>query len=621
MKKRILLSLMATILLSVSAGLGNQFVYAADSPITVYVTPPISDEKILPNTPIDSSYISQQISIVAAPGEYEPASFVIKANTDINSVQVQSSELMGAGYSIPSGNVDIRVVKCWYQAGEPIEAWRGWEETLTPELLLKDDSLVRVENGHNYLKLTNGDYLWISDPTKVTDEGQARTIDQIPVQDSATLQPTSIPSGTNKQFWITINVPDATPAGIYTGQIQINADGANVTIQLDLTVLPIELQEPYLIYSMYYLGKLYVDWPEGSISCSFKSEEQLTKELENILNHGITNPAMHQGYYQPDSDFRKYLTIRNELGMGNQPLYYLSLGPAGYQPVDKVQEVIELAQSYGVTDVYFYGVDEAAGQELLDQRSSWQAIRAAGGKMFAACYGNAFDLVGDLLDLAVFHGPPSSQEAAKWHSEGQQIVCFSNPQGGVEKPKTYRQNFGLLLWQEDYNGAMDFAYQYSMGNIWNDFDHEYFRDHVFAYPTINGVIDTIEWEGFREGVDDIRYLTTLLNTIEIAKTAGEDTSAAEAWLANLKSSDLTTQDLNDVRSDMINYILSLQNIQNVIPAWDVNSDNQTNVLDMILVGQHLGERGIPGWRREDVNNDGVINVLDMAIVGQHWTEE
>ena len=45
----------------------------------------------------------------------------------------------------------------------------------------------------------------------------------------------------------------------------------------------------------------------------------------------------------------------------------------------------------------------------------------------------------------------------------------------------------------------------------NDFDHERFRDHVFAYPTSAGVIDTIQWEGFREAVDDVRYLATLIS--------------------------------------------------------------------------------------------------------------
>jgi len=54
------------------------------------------------------------------------------------------------------------------------------------------------------------------------------------------------------------------------------------------------------------------------------------------------------------------------------------------------------------------------------------------------------------------------------------------------------------------------------------------------------------------------------------------------------------------------------------PDWDVNCDGQVNVLDMVVIGQHWGETGNPGWIRADVNKDGVINVLDMVLVGQRW---
>ena len=56
------------------------------------------------------------------------------------------------------------------------------------------------------------------------------------------------------------------------------------------------------------------------------------------------------------------------------------------------------------------------------------------------------------------------------------------------------------------------------------------------------------------------------------------------------------------------------------PAWDINMDGCINVLDLIMVGQHFGETGAPGWIREDVNHDGVINVLDLIIIGQHFGE-
>ena len=56
------------------------------------------------------------------------------------------------------------------------------------------------------------------------------------------------------------------------------------------------------------------------------------------------------------------------------------------------------------------------------------------------------------------------------------------------------------------------------------------------------------------------------------------------------------------------------------PAWDVNRDGTINYLDLILIGNHYGENGSPGWRREDVNGDGTINYLDLIIIGNHYGE-
>jgi hypothetical protein len=556
MKTKIFVLLLVTFVLF--AGFSGRIQAADESDMTIYVVPAISDERILPTSTIPDSYISNEISVVACPGEYEPASFVIHALDDIASLEVEATDLEGESDFIPSDNIDIRVVKCWYQAGDPLEAWKGWGKLLTPELLLKDDSLVNVENGENYLKLTTGEYLWISDPTPATDPQGTRTIEEIPVKDSPTLQPVNIPNGTNKQFWVTVKIPEGTPAGTYTGTITISSTtGVELTLQLAVEVLPIKLEEPHLIYSIYYLGRLDGEWPQGSIGDFWKSEEQLRAELQDMFDHGVKNPSCCQHYYEPD--MTRYFSARNDIGMGGQPIYLNGgIYPSGYQPIDEVQQYMTFLANYGYTEVYFYGEDEVAGQALLDQRESWQAIRNAGGKMFASCHGDAFDLVGNMLDLAVYEGPPSAEEAGKWYGESHQIFCYSNPQAGVERPESYRRNFGLLLWQADYDGAMNFAYQWTRGNIWNDFDNEEYRDHVFAYPTINGVIDTIQWEGWREGVDDIRYLTTLLKLVEEVK-GSKDTSAAENWLAALKSSDLTEQNLDVVRSQMIDHILSLQN--------------------------------------------------------------
>jgi hypothetical protein len=70
-------------------------------------------------------------------------------------------------------------------------------------------------------------------------------------------------------------------------------------------------------------------------------------------------------------------------------------------------------------------------------------------------------------------------------------------------------------------------------------------------------VDTIQWEGFREGVDDVRYLTTLLKAIEKAKQDQRKAKAvkeAEAWLAKMN----LEGDLQALRWQMARFIMELR---------------------------------------------------------------
>jgi|GEM_PF-787873 len=539
-----------------------------------YVVPTMTDDHILPDLPVPSGYLSNQISVRASSGEFEPASFVLKPDYDMTGLEIEATDLTGNG-TIDSENVDVSVVKVWYQAGIGVSDpyYNKYIKILTPELLLKDDSLVKVENGENYVKFTNGTYAWISNVSNYS--GQlSYSIQDFPVRDNNTLQPFNLTADKNKQFWVTVKVPENANFGNYTGVIKIkNSTETFEQINLKLEVLPINLSKPYLIYSLYYHGQFNPSYPNGTIGSYSKSQEQYEAEIQDMMDHGLTNPSMYQNYNLGQSSLGQALAARGNLSLVNIPLYYFGLGPSGYQDPEDVEEVINFTQNYNVTQVYFYGEDEAQGQELLDQRDSWTAIKAAGGKMFVACCCNAYDLVGDLLDIAVFSGQPSSEEAAKWHSQNHSIFSYGNPQTGMERPETYRRNYGLLLWQNDYDGAMDFAYNYQFWTIWNDFDHNTYREEVFAYPTINGVIDTIQWEGWREGVDDVRYLTTLMEKMEEVNGTMNVTSA-EDWLSYIKNSNLESMDLDDIRSKMIDFILYFSG-KGPEPGWCGNNLTET----------------------------------------------
>ena len=537
------------------------------SSFCLYVVPAITDEPVLPTTSISQDLVSDRISLVAASGEYEPASFVIGANTgSISSLLAEATDLTGDGGSIPASAVDIRVVKCWQVSGTTMP-YRG-TRTLAPELLLKDDTLIKVEGEENYVKLTAGDYVWISDPVPPTDPSPA--VEDMPIRDSSTLLPVDIPAGTNKQFWVTVHVPENAAPGVYDGTIDLSTetDGPVAQLALELEVLPFDLLPSMMTHIVSHRGLLS---SEGTISMDAKNVEQYQAELLDILAHSDTS-TMAQPYYvgesTPIETYGEALSMRQAAGAPRDELFssYFITDWGEYPSIEdvaaKAQEIMALAGG----QVYFEGDDEAQGGALSIQRPVWEAIRSVGGKMWACGHRvgagadvgeDNFSLMGDIQDVFVCARAPDAAEAAGWHGVGHEILCYANPMSGLEKPETYRRNYGLLLWQNDYDGGLA-IYQWKGGLIWNDFDDpDNWRAHVFAYPTVNGVIDTTEWEGWREARDDIRYLTTLLDAVEKAKADGMDTSAAETWLAGLKTEDLGTQDLDAIRRQMIDFILSL----------------------------------------------------------------
>lgn len=547
-----------------------------EPPFTVYVVPAITDEKILPDTYLYPEYLTNEIFISACPGEYEAASFVVRAEEDITGLEVSSSDLVLESTpqptptptvsppSILSDDVDIRVVKCWYQSGELI--YDTDSKLLCPELLLKDEKMITATDGENYLRINSPTptYIHISHRTPCAPQPAWACeipITELPVKDSDTLQPVDIPGGTNRQFWVLIHLPEDIPSGNYQGFINLDIPampGSGAQLTLKIEVLPIELSSPFIEYSLYYRGCLTED---GSISSEDKTEEQLRAELDNMLAHGVANPNVYRqdsfpGVHPCDwTDWPvlgQVLDIRNEIGMDNLSLYYLGIGSC-QGDYEKLKEAVSnlkpFVNGYGVQNLYIYVADES-----VPPREKVHKVHEGGGLAFASGSSGAHEPNADILDLVVDGSDPDPDFAALLHSYGNRIASYNNPQVGIERPETYRRNYGLLLWQNDYDAAMDYAYQHSMNNIWNDFDSTLCRDHAFAYPTMDGVIDTIQWEGWREGVDDIRYLTTLFEAVDDA--GGHD--YIENRLAELKSAYLNDIDLDDVRRSITGYILALQ---------------------------------------------------------------
>ncbi|MDD4477322.1 MAG: peptidoglycan-binding protein [Patescibacteria group bacterium] len=511
----------------------------------------------MPDTSIASSYITDTISITAAPNEFEPATFVVKANTDIASFLPEATSLTGTAGTISSSYIDIKVVKVWHQKGySHTDSDTGYIYTqssgLTSELLLNDDFLVNVVGDDDYLKV-NGEYILINDPDGIEGISSQPTTDEFPVQDASTLQSTSITSGSNKQYWITIEIPSGTVGGTYTGSIYLKNGGATLrTLTLNVDVLDTELPADPMTHSIYYTG--YVT-TTGKIFSSYKNETQFRAEMTDLYKHGVINPSV---YDNNTSTLAQALTYRQDAGMSNQTLYYLGIVIGSYGDMDVLKALVtstlEFMSPYGVSDLYVYATDEAS-LNTESMRNQIAAVHEIGSKVFDAQTKTQANSVADVLDLATVSYVPSSTLATAYHNNGHKIFSYADPFVAFEKPETFRRNYGLSLWQNGYDGTMNWAYQSGVNNIWNDFDYATSNDFVFAYPTVNGVIDTLQWEGMREAVDDVKYVTLLQNLIATNKASGaKPTQNAENWVANMQETDLEQKNLNTVRSEIIAYI-------------------------------------------------------------------
>ena len=535
---------------------------SVNDPLLLFIKDePITNYRVIKSTKLIDGIIGDTISIFASPGEYEPASFVL-LSTQATKVTFETTDLRSGENTIPNSALDLKLVKVWYQAGK-----RHWDlnnPVLTPELLINDDDLVKLNNG--------------------TKRNFVRNMEN--PKDTASLLPVRLKANQPRQFWLTVHTPLDVKPGEYSGRIVIHANGlGDKTLQLKLHVLPIELQQADMHYGVYYRAYLSPNKPRH-VSSELKTPQQLEAEFRNMRAHGILYPDVYQYViilpngerdhkYKAEANFEyldKYLQIKKRAGLPLNPMYFLGVGTGSFtekkdieKRLDLIRKVLAFAKDRGITEVYFQGSDEAHGEALSRQRKMWEAIHGVGGKIFVACYKGFYDRVGDLLDQPII-SMESPKDLKKLQARGGKMFNYNKPQACVEEPYTYRYYFGHWLARTGMKGSHTYAYQHGagtgdvMGHMWNDFDGTNYRSFGFTYPTVDGVVNTIQFEGVREAVDDVRYLTTLKKAIEAAKKSGDPKLVAmanesEQWLLSVD----IKGDLQAIRWQMARRIMALTN--------------------------------------------------------------
>ena len=140
------------------------------------------------------------------------------------------------------------------------------------------------------------------------------------------------------------------------------------------------------------------------------------------------------------------------------------------------------------------------------------------------------------------------------HRNGFKFFTYIDPLAGTVLPQVHRRNKGLGLWKAGLDGTMTWAYNcHITGEPLKPIAGGYRMDQSLLFNYVwrgkHCVIDTLGWEGFREGVDDARYLTTLLAALRMAKASGSHSGLVgqtERWLDEID----IDADLDDLRLEM-----------------------------------------------------------------------
>jgi hypothetical protein len=499
------------------------------------------------------------INLRGCSGQYLSSSILLSALVRIRDIKIEviPQDDTTAYKNKIRPDINIFIEKIWFQAGIHNKDIRKQADyVLTQELLIKNDSLIKVDipGRQNFLLVKQSDgrqkYVNISSRTPPL-------MDSLIIEDSPCLRPFSMDKLTTKPLWLTTHIPSECRPGLYHYDLKISYGNITVfSFPMTVEVLPFELEPSPLIYSIYYHGVLkdfcrpfhYID----------KSPRQMERELNDMKEHGILYPTNYQAtnYLEKNLSLRKKVGLPDKYAFSIRDFFSDFLITGNFELIEKRIPVYqEIYSRYGYNNIYYYALDESNKDQILKQSEAWRIVKKLGGKIFASTEKKLLPLFNREADILVLFGIPSKSKADLAHIYGNKVFSYASPQAGEENPEIYRRNFGLLLWKAGYDGAMDYAYQKGYGSIWDDFDDPAgkYRDETFTYPVSNGVISTVQWEGFREGVNDVRFIATLVKLVRIKKAQHHCVKKYEKLINRLDPG----RDPDSLREEIIDAIVEL----------------------------------------------------------------
>lgn len=443
---------------------------AAGTPGLVAGIAPPYEEMLNDFVPAKEQLVDR-VKLWGAAGQYVNGSFVVRALHETGPLTATLKQLVGPGETrIGAERIDFRVVHLRSRILVLFEA--TIRKVLLPDLLLRDD--------HTAL------------PPKGKQGGFGGGICA-----------TAIPAHESRQFWLTIEVPKDARPGLYRCTIDLEVQGnakKTLSLPVELEILPLELKPVEGYYSIYHRSHP-IDPKVAKLDGNYVNPTRYLAELKDQVRHGVNAATLYGG--------AATLKEAKEAGMTEAPCLMTWNTDA--------KNVAE-AKAMGFPDVYYYGVDEPAGERIEVCRKEAERRAKLGFHMFTAINSVAAqEATKDFIDrpvyvLGIFNGPdnPAVMYARK---KGFRPISYWST--ATSFPLCFRAQAGLYNTRCGYLGTAPWGYQdYPDNRVYDDQRHH----HAVSYPDEAGEpIPSLNWEAYRAGVDDVRYLQALRRALAAAE--------------------------------------------------------------------------------------------------------
>ncbi|MFB3891837.1 MAG: hypothetical protein ACE15C_07420 [Phycisphaerae bacterium] len=450
-----------------------------------------------------------KLSIAAAPGQKEPAVFIVYPTRDAPRCEVKVSELTGPAGAIPAGAVKVEYVHYRYLKG------RGSMEVVPSHVVPRNT--VAIENG--------------------------------------------LP----RQFWMTVAVPDNAAPGKYAGTVTVTAGDGTASFPLELEVYPFKLDSMAdcgLIYAHICAVPTDMDDFEAAVRCMVEHNcnsatiggvisldknamkggklsfnfDRLDAAMQIIKKAGMSGPVpLFDMSIQGEGGGNSYshISFKNA-----PPPYNCKLTEQGYfdAMTELCRQLNKRAKDKNYLPVLMYPVTELSNDPNMGPpylKKLVAAFRKAGDVKLVSSLNTPQDIVcaKDLDHMMVNWGlKPTQERLAQIRADGAKLWFQNIGQS--------RYTDGFLMLKTGAIGRRQWVVscgaggEVQGGDPYNGFLG--YGNSSLLFRTEGGAIPNVTFKRMAQGADDCRYAFKLLKLIKEANAKGTEqakSAAAEAQKA------------------------------------------------------------------------------------------